>query len=323
MTSAEHSPLTNLKSNTFKQLAEEASSLEREIKFDSKKADEIIAKYESLQERICCLKLPLEFTRILDDKLIRITELIIKKILLRQTQQYKFWLSSLKRFQKRLLHEQTEQILETLQIEEKTIELYRSLIANGAPLNMFFLCLEFLIQYHKTEARARGFKNIESSYLTLFGLNTKVLASYIKPFKKRSLEGLFPKHHNLHIPLNEAKDILLSSYGKISKEFVSFIKTLFEENCLMTTLRSGEHAHTFIKDSKSLPLIKMSYNNSFEDLLCLAHEVGHAIHQSITAKNGFLQMTPLPCFSETASLLSEYIVLDYLNNNSYFNNKVT
>src|SRR5207244_11293759 len=60
------------------------------------------------------------------------------------------------------------------------------------------------------------------------------------------------------------------------------------------------------------PYIVMNYRGTVRDLLALAHELGHGVHQVLAADNGFLAAAVPPVLAETVAALAEIVVLDYL-----------
>src|SRR5438445_12768691 len=56
----------------------------------------------------------------------------------------------------------------------------------------------------------------------------------------------------------------------------------------------------------------MNYRGTVRDLLALAHELAHGVHQMLAADNGFLAAAVPPVLAETVAALAEIVLLDYL-----------
>ena len=113
---------------------------------------------------------------------------------------------------------------------------------------------------------------------------------------------------------NEARNIVLNSFSELSPEIEKIAKKFFDNNWIDAEIRngkdSGAFSHPCVPDVH--PYILMNYNGKSRDVMTLAHELGHGVHQVLSSENGyFLSDTPLT-LAETASVFGEMLVFQNL-----------
>lgn len=121
----------------------------------------------------------------------------------------------------------------------------------------------------------------------------------------------------------EAKTIILSAFTKFSPLFGSLAKKAFDENWCdvfpAENKQSGAFSHSATSDTH--PFILLNFTNRRRDVFTLAHELGHAIHQFLSYKAGFLNsQTPLTT-AETASVFCEMLVFEWIKNQASLEEK--
>lgn len=112
----------------------------------------------------------------------------------------------------------------------------------------------------------------------------------------------------------EAREIILKSFGAFSPLFAEKAKLFFDNGWIDAEPAFGKRGGAFCSyiTADHHPYILINYQNRIGDVLTLAHELGHAIHAMLAAKNGYLQFhTPLT-LAETASVFAEMLTFDYL-----------
>ena len=112
----------------------------------------------------------------------------------------------------------------------------------------------------------------------------------------------------------EAKEIVLTSFEDFSPEISKIAKLFFDKNWIDAKIRSGKdsgaYSHPTVPNVH--PYILMNYSGKSRDVMTLAHELGHGVHQTLSARNGyFLSDTPLT-LAETASVFGEMLVFQNL-----------
>lgn len=111
----------------------------------------------------------------------------------------------------------------------------------------------------------------------------------------------------------EAKNLVLKAFYNFDKEFGDIAKMAFENGWIdcfpKENKRSGAFSHPSV--SSSHPFVLLNFTGNRRDIFTIAHELGHAIHQFLSYKVGFLNsQTPLTT-SETASVFCEMLLFDY------------
>ena len=112
------------------------------------------------------------------------------------------------------------------------------------------------------------------------------------------------------IKWSEAKDIILDSFASFHPEISNLAELFFKNNWIDASLRKGKASGAFAHPSvPSLhPYILVNYQGKIRDVMTLAHELGHGVHQILAGKNGLLMAeTPLT-LAETASVFGEMLV---------------
>jgi oligoendopeptidase F len=113
---------------------------------------------------------------------------------------------------------------------------------------------------------------------------------------------------------DEAKSIVLDAYRGLAPSFADKALTFFDNPWIDARPRagksSGAYSHPVTADRH--PYVFMNYMGERRDVLTLAHELGHAVHQTLAAPLGtLLADTPLT-LAETASIFGEGLVFERL-----------
>ncbi len=111
------------------------------------------------------------------------------------------------------------------------------------------------------------------------------------------------------IPWEEARDIVLSAYGDFSPAMAKIAERFFSRRWIDAPLRPGKSPGAFAHPTvpSSHPFILLNYQGRPRDVMTLAHELGHGVHQVLAAPNGAL-MAPTPLtLAETASVFGEML----------------
>jgi len=119
-----------------------------------------------------------------------------------------------------------------------------------------------------------------------------------------------PQTKDKLIKWSEAKDIVLDSFASFHPEISKLAGLFFENNWIDASVRKGKASGAFAHPSvPSLhPYVLVNYQGKIRDVMTLAHELGHGVHQILAAKNGLLMAdTPLT-LAETASVFGEMLV---------------
>lgn len=118
-----------------------------------------------------------------------------------------------------------------------------------------------------------------------------------------------PNQPDRHIPWSEATDIVLAAYRGFSPKLADVGARFFDENWIDAPVRPGKSPGAFSHPTVPgvHPYILMNYQGKTRDVMTLAHELGHGVHQVLAAKQGYLMAgTPLT-LAETASVFGEML----------------
>ena len=119
-----------------------------------------------------------------------------------------------------------------------------------------------------------------------------------------------PSSSDRSIEWSEAKSIVLESFASFHPEISRLANLFFQNNWIDAEVRKGKASGAFAHPSiPSLhPYVLLNYQGKIRDVMTLAHELGHGVHQILAAKNGLLMAeTPLT-LAETASVFGEMLV---------------
>ena len=113
---------------------------------------------------------------------------------------------------------------------------------------------------------------------------------------------------------DEAKAMVLDSFSALAPKFADTAQTFFTHPWIDARPRAGKQsgAYSHPVNSERHPYVFMNYMGERRDVLTLAHELGHAVHQTLCAPLGtLLADTPLT-LAETASIFGEGLVFEKL-----------
>ncbi len=111
------------------------------------------------------------------------------------------------------------------------------------------------------------------------------------------------------IPWNEAKDTVLSAYGAFAPEMAEIAARFFDEQWIDAPARAGKAPGAFAHPTvpSAHPYVLLNYLGKPRDVMTLAHELGHGVHQVLAGAQGPLMcQTPLT-LAETASVFGEML----------------
>jgi oligoendopeptidase F len=111
-----------------------------------------------------------------------------------------------------------------------------------------------------------------------------------------------------------ARRIVQESYDAFSPEAGAVIRRFFVERWIDAELRAGKRGGAFSSSAvpSAHPYILMNFTDKLRDVMTLAHELGHGLHQYLARPVGYLQCdTPLTT-AETASVFGEMLTFQRL-----------
>jgi oligoendopeptidase F len=110
-----------------------------------------------------------------------------------------------------------------------------------------------------------------------------------------------------------ARSIVHESYETFSPRAGSIVGEFFDKNWIDAELRDGKRGGAFSSTVPSAhPYILMNFTDKLRDVMTLAHELGHGVHQYLSRGVGYLQCdTPLTT-AEMASVFGEMLTFQRL-----------
>jgi len=120
-----------------------------------------------------------------------------------------------------------------------------------------------------------------------------------------------------NISFEKCKDIVLSGYNAFSGEVGSIIQKFFDESWIDAELREGKQGGGFCcQTTPDLhPYILVNYTGNVRDVMTVAHELGHGLHQYLARQMGILESDAPLTMAETASVFGEMLIFDSILEN--------
>jgi oligoendopeptidase F len=118
-----------------------------------------------------------------------------------------------------------------------------------------------------------------------------------------------PEDEDREIPWREAEETVLSAYGALSPELAAIGGRFFAGRWIDAPVRPGKASGAFAHPTvpSAHPYLLLNYQGKVRDVMTLAHELGHGVHQVLAAGQGYLMAdTPLT-LAETASVFGEML----------------
>ena len=203
----------------------------------------------------------------------------------------------------------------------------------GANLRTFALITNTLAKDKEIEDRWRGFADIADSRHLANHVEAEVVDALVcavrdayprlshryYSFKARwmGLDRLefwdrnapLPGDDDRIVPWDEARDVVLEAYGAFAPEMAAIGRRFFDNAWIDAPLRAGKAPGAFAHPTVPgvHPYILLNYQGKTRDVMTLAHELGHGVHQVLAAEQGALMAdTPLT-LAETASVFGEQL----------------
>jgi oligoendopeptidase F len=108
---------------------------------------------------------------------------------------------------------------------------------------------------------------------------------------------------------DDAVEKVLDAYGRFSPDLVEVAQDFFDNNWIDTPVRPGKSPGAFAHPTvpSAHPYLLLNYQGKTRDVMTLAHELGHGVHQVLAGGQGHLMSdTPLT-LAETASVFGEML----------------
>ena len=118
-----------------------------------------------------------------------------------------------------------------------------------------------------------------------------------------------PEDDDRSISFSEARERVLAAYGAFSPDLAAIGARFFAQPWIDAELRPGKAGGAFAHPTvpSAHPYLLLNYHGRTRDVMTLAHELGHGVHQVLAGSQGYLLSgTPLT-LAETASVFGEML----------------
>jgi oligoendopeptidase F len=147
-------------------------------------------------------------------------------------------------------------------------------------------------RYYRTKARVLGIPDFATHDL---------LAPYATDVKQ--------------VPFEEGKRIVLESFASFSPKFEQEAKGFFDGRYIDVPPAPGKQGGAFCSGMRPglHPYVLLNYTNNLQDVLTLAHELGHGIHFILAGeRQSLFNYYPITPLAETASTFAEMVTVNRL-----------
>ncbi|WP_411033445.1 M3 family oligoendopeptidase [Shinella sp. BYT-45] len=118
-----------------------------------------------------------------------------------------------------------------------------------------------------------------------------------------------PETPDAVISWDEARDTVLSAYGAFAPEMAEIAKRFFDRGWIDAPVRPGKAPGAFAHPTvpSAHPYVLVNYMGKPRDVMTLAHELGHGVHQVLAGGQGALMASTPLTLAETASVFGEML----------------
>jgi len=118
-----------------------------------------------------------------------------------------------------------------------------------------------------------------------------------------------PETPQATIAWDDAKNTVLSAYHRFSPEMADIARTFFDRDWIDAPVRPGKSPGAFAHPTVPSvhPYVLLNYMGKPRDVMTLAHELGHGVHQVLASAQGALMASTPLTLAETASVFGEML----------------
>lgn len=158
-------------------------------------------------------------------------------------------------------------------------------------------------------------KNYQKISHRYYKIKAKMLGKKVMNYWDRNAP--LSKAENKLITWETAQNLVLEAYAEFSPEMKKIGEMFFKKNWIDAEVRKGKDSGAFSHPCVPSvhPYILMNYQGKVRDVMTLAHELGHGVHQYLARSQGYLMAgTPLT-LAETASVFGEQLTFQKILKN--------
>ena len=116
------------------------------------------------------------------------------------------------------------------------------------------------------------------------------------------------------ISYDDARTLIIEAFGQFSGEMSQRADEFFDKNWIDAEPRTGKTGGAFCSYNPpdTHPVIMRSYLNKMDNVMTLAHELGHGVHASLSRAQSYFNFHGTLPLAELASIFGEQVVFDRL-----------
>ena len=120
---------------------------------------------------------------------------------------------------------------------------------------------------------------------------------------------------------DDAVETVLKAYKEFSPKLYNIAKEFFDKPWIDVAPKDGKRSGAFCSGPlvTEHPFLMLNFSGKRNDVLTLAHELGHGCHHQLRQKNGVLNETTRMTTEEVASVFGEMLVFQSMLNNAKSN----
>ncbi|MEW6281632.1 MAG: M3 family oligoendopeptidase, partial [Candidatus Eremiobacterota bacterium] len=211
-------------------------------------------------------------------------------------------------------------------------------LGRGLEQNSHVLCFihNTLLHEKLVMDRLRGFESPEAdrhldnelsqqvvdTMASVCAANFDCVAEYYE--LKRRLLGLDQLHHyDRYAPLSDereelsfpqAQKIVLEAFSSFSARLAELAEPFFQKRWIDAVVKDGKRGGAFCAGvtPDHHPYVLLNYTGKPRDVMTLAHELGHGVHDRLASRQNLLNYHPALPVAETASTFGELLVFERL-----------
>ncbi|HVN87087.1 MAG TPA: M3 family oligoendopeptidase [Candidatus Binatia bacterium] len=111
-----------------------------------------------------------------------------------------------------------------------------------------------------------------------------------------------------------ARETVLAAYDDFSPRMREIAELFFARRWIDAEPRDGKRGGAFSASTvpSAHPYVLLNYTGRVRDVMTIAHELGHGVHQYVARERGYFQSNTALTMAETASVFGEMLVFDRL-----------
>ncbi|MEZ5826079.1 MAG: M3 family oligoendopeptidase [Geminicoccaceae bacterium] len=125
-----------------------------------------------------------------------------------------------------------------------------------------------------------------------------------------------PDDDDTRIGFDDARVVVLDAYRTFSPKLAELVSRFFDKRWIDADVRPGKDSGAFCHPTVPSvhPFVLMNFQGRNRDVMTLAHELGHGVHQILAGEQGPLMASTPLTLAETASVFGEQLTFRALLN---------